>query len=236
MHSDTNSLRELARIISGDPTLLGNLLRVANSAFYGARSKRIANLDRAVTLVGLNGIRSVIATSLMHPVMANGGGCFAKFPDNVWEHTQIAADAAELHAIHLERRDGFNARLLALVHGLAVNTVFRIVRDEALETGDATAKPAVTHLLEQWVTPIASRIATSWELPEEVQTALTASRVDCALARSLFFGRLAASQLVLVQRHQIREFAARAFVLAGDTRRTQTDRLWTRLVLANQPR
>jgi HD-like signal output (HDOD) protein len=233
MHNDGGSMRDLAKIIGDDPTLMGNLLRVVNSAFYGIKTK-VVSLDRAVTLIGFNGIRSVIATALMHPVMARGNGSFNQFADNIWEHTQLAADAAELHALHIELADGFHARLLTLVHGLAMNAVFRIVRDEARDKGIELSKSAATKLLEQWVTPIASRIAANWELPEEVRYALTASRAECELARSLFFGRLAASQLILVQRQRLREFAARAFVLAGDPRRKQVDRLWTRLVLASR--
>jgi HD-like signal output (HDOD) protein len=234
MNSDGSSLRELSAIIKGDPALMGNLLRIANSVFYRASNKRIENIERAVTRVGINGIRSVIATALIHPVLAKGGGWFDSFPEAIWEQTQFAGDAAELHAVHVERCDGFHARLLALVHGLATNTVFRILRDNVLQGSDAAAKPAVAQLLAQWVTPVAARIAQAWELPAEVQEALIASREDNALARSLFFGRLAGSQLVMLQRGRIKEFSARAFVLAGDARRTQVDRIWNRLVLASR--
>jgi HD-like signal output (HDOD) protein len=231
MANDSSSMRELAKIISGDPTMLGNLLRVANSAVYRANDKKIDNLERAVTRVGMDGIRSVIATALMHPVLARGTGWFASFPETIWEQTQLAADAAELHAARLERCDGFQARLLALVHGLATNTVFRIVRDEVLKGRADSSKPAVALLLEQWTTPIAQRIAASWDLPPEVQGALAAPPADNLLARSLFFGRLAGSQLLMIRRGRIKEFSARAFVLASDSRRQQIDRLWSRLAV-----
>jgi HD-like signal output (HDOD) protein len=237
MNSDGSSLRELAAILKSDATLMGNLLRVANSVMYRVNDRRIETVDRAVTRVGLDGIRSVIATSLMHPVLAKGSGWFASFPETIWEQTQFAGDAAELHAVHVECGDGFNGRLLALLHGLATNTVFRILRDEVLSGSDAAAKPAVARLLTQWTTPVALRIAESWELPADVQDALTARREDSALARSLFFGRLAGSQLVLLRRGRIKEYSARAFVLTSDARRRQIDRIWTRLVLsARQPR
>ena len=83
MANDSSSMRELAKIISGDPTMLGNLLRVANSAVYRANDKKIDNLERAVTRVGMDGIRSVIATALMHPVLARGTGWFASFPETI---------------------------------------------------------------------------------------------------------------------------------------------------------
>jgi HD-like signal output (HDOD) protein len=236
MNSDSNSMRELASIIGGDPTLLGNLLRVANSAFYRVSGKPIESLERAVILVGTDGIRSIIATSLMHPVMSTAGGCFAKFPEAIWDQTQIAADAAELHATHVERADAFGARMLALLHGLAVNAVFRIVRDEILDGRESGAKPAMIELIERWTIPVALRIAASWELPDELQLALEVE--SAPQARSLAFGRLAGAQLSMVKRGRLKEAAARASVLAADTRRVQVDRVWTRLasaVLKTQP-
>ncbi len=229
MNSDANSMRDLDAIIGGDPTLLGNLLRVANSVFYRGTAKPVQSLERAVTLVGTDGIRSVIATSLIHPVMATGSGWFAKFPEIVWEQTQYAADAAEAHAITVERVDGFSARLLALLHGLATNTVFRILRDEVLAGRDGSVKPAVACLLDQWVLPVASRIAISWELSEELQAVLTMPREQHPLARSLYFGRLAGAQMLMVKRGRLKEASARAILLASDSRRAQIDRLWSRL-------
>ena len=236
MNNDANSMRELAAIIGGDPTLLGNLLRVANSVFYRNTEKPVESLERAVTLVGTDGIRSVIATSLIHPVMATGSGWFAKFPEIIWEQTQYAADAAEAHAQQVERVDGFSARLLALLHGLSINTVFRIVRDEVLLGHDATAKPAVVQLLDQWVAPTAQRIATNWDLPQELQAVLSWPHDQTPLGRSLFFGRLAGAQIVMVRHGCIKEASARATLLAADTRRMQVDRLWMRLAAACQKR
>lgn len=229
MNSDANSMRDLAAIIGGDPTLLGNLLRVANSAFYRTCEKPVESLERAVTLVGTDGIRSVIATALVHPVMACGSGWFAKFPETIWEQTQYAADAAEAHAQNVERVDGFSARLLALVHGLAINTVFRIVRDEVLVGRNESAKPAVAKLLEQWVAPTARRIAASWDLPSELQQVLDSPPEQSPLGRSLFFGRLAGAQIVMIRRGRVKEASARATLLASDSQRVQVGRLWSRL-------
>jgi HD-like signal output (HDOD) protein len=229
MNSDANSMRDLAAIIGGDPTLLGNLLRVANSVFYRNSRKPVESLERAVTLVGTDGIRSVIATALVHPVMASGSGWFAKFPETIWEQTQYAADAAEAHAQNVERADGFSARLLALVHGLAINTVFRIVRDEVLLGRDEATKPAVAKLLDLWVAPTARRIAASWDLAPELQFVLDSPADQSPLGRSLFFGRLAGAQIVMIRRGQVKEASARATLLAGGSQRMQVDRLWSRI-------
>jgi hypothetical protein len=47
------------------------------------------------------------------------------------------------------------------------------------------------------------------------------------------FGRLAGALLILVNEGQMREFSARALVLADDHRRSEVDRLWSRLAFAH---
>jgi HD-like signal output (HDOD) protein len=230
INSDTNSMRELAAIIGEDGALLGGLLRLANSSFYRVTDKPIESLERAVTMVGTEGIRSIIATALLHPVMTMRHGAFAAFPQAIWEHTQYSAAAAELHGAQVEHVDVFSARLVALLHGLASNAVFRIVREECLETaGTEVQSGALVRMLEDWVGPTAVRIAESWQLPLEHRTALAAHPSQNALARSLRFGRLAGAQIVLVKRGLIKEAAARATLLADEHRRVQIDRLWARL-------
>jgi HD-like signal output (HDOD) protein len=228
--SDSNSMGEMAKIIGEDGTLLGGLLKLANSSFYRASgNKPIESLEKAVALVGTDGLRSLVATALLHPVMTGARGPFSSFVEATWEHSQYAAGCAELHATRIERADAFSARLLVLLLGLASNTVFRIAREQCL--GASNSRPAaMAKLLDDWVPPTALRIAENWQLPAEVCSALSAPVVP-GLARSLRFGRLAGALLVLVNRGHMRELSARAILLADDERRTQVDRLWSRLAI-----
>ncbi len=229
--SDSNSMREMARIIGEDGTLLGGLLRLANSSYYRlSGAKPIASLERAVALVGTDGLRSLVATALLHPVMTGTRGSFSSFAEATWEHSQYAAGCAELHASRIERVDAFSARLLVLLLGLASNTVFRIARDYCLGDSNCVTPAAVAKLLDDWVPPMALRVAENWQLPAELCSVLAAPAMP-GLARSLRFGRLAGALLLLVNRGQIRELSARAIVLADDHRRAEVDRLWSRLAI-----
>jgi HD-like signal output (HDOD) protein len=230
INSDSNSMREMARIIGEDGTLLGGLLKLSNSAFYGVRRhKPIESLEKAVALVGTDGLRSLVATALLHPVMTGTRGPFSSFAEATWEHSQYAASCAELHAVRIERADAFSARLLVLLRGLASNTVFRIAREHCLAANDISPA-AMAKLLDDWVPPMALRIAENWQLPKDLCDVLSAP-AEPGLARSLRFGQLAGALLVLVKRGHIRELSARAIVLADDHRRTQVDRLWSRLAI-----
>jgi HD-like signal output (HDOD) protein len=230
IHADTNSMREIAKIIGDDGTLLSGLLKLANSSSYRASgSKRVESLEKAVTLVGTDGLRSLVATALLHPVMTGSPGAFSSFAEATWEHSQYAASCAELHAARIEGADAFSARLLVLLLGLASNAVFRIAREHCLAANNVRPT-AMAKLLDEWVPPTALRIAENWQLPKDLCGALAAPAV-AGLGCSLRFGRLAGALLVLANRGHMRELSARAIVLADDHRRVQVDRLWSRLAI-----
>ncbi|MES1263819.1 MAG: HDOD domain-containing protein, partial [Peristeroidobacter soli] len=201
------------------------------SFYRPSGAKPVDSLRKAMALVGTDGIRSLTATALLHPVMTGATGPYSSFAEAVWEHGECAAACAELHASRIERADAFSARLLVLLLGLASNTVFRIAREHALSGADVRPS-AVAKLLDDWVPPTALRIAESWQLPAGLCDAL-ANPNGPGLACSVHFGRLAGALLILVNRGQMRELSARAIVLADDHRRVEVDQLWSRLAITH---
>ena len=240
VNDDAASLRAIARLIARDPALTGNLLRIANSPIYRVNSMPIESIDRAVTLVGVQGVRAIIATALMQPVMSATSGAYGRFPELVWEHTLYAASAAEMHTVQVERAEPFISQLIGLLYGLSAIVVFRIVRDQFAAHPELSPTPgSFARLLETWVAPTAGRIAVSWELPERVQYALESQalaaelQMENALGRSLRFGRVAGSLVVLCRLGRISEAEARAIVVAGDTRRREVEKLWDRFAASS---
>src|SRR5262249_19128819 len=153
-------------------------------------------------LVGTDGLRALVATALLHPVMTGSRGPFSSFAEATWEHSQYSAACAELHATHIEGVDAFSARLLVLLLGLSSNTVFRMAREHCGEENEISPL-AMAKLLDEWVPPIAQRIAASWQLPMPLCAVLSAS-AEAGLAKSVHFGRLAGALLILVNRGHMR--------------------------------
>jgi hypothetical protein len=230
------SFAEMARIIAQDPALTGNLLRIANSPLYRVSSHPVESIDRAVTFVGVRGIRSIIAIALMQPVMTSSSGAYGRFPEFVWEHTLYSALAAETHATQIEKAEPFLAQLCGLLYGLSAIVVFRIVRDQFAAHPHLHGDPgSFARLLETWVAPTAGRIAVSWELSPRVQYALESQtlaaelQMENSLGRSLRFGRVVASLIVLCRLGRITEPQARAIISSGEGHSSQVARLWDRL-------
>jgi HD-like signal output (HDOD) protein len=230
------SRRELVAIISRDPSLVGNLLKMANSPFYRMSSQAVESIDRAVVILGNDGIRSLIAAALTQPVFQVRGGDFPKFPEIAWEHTFRTASATVTHAAIVEKSDPFAAQLLGLVHGMAAIVVFRVVLDQYESRPRFKANAAViASLLDSQTAGVARRIAGSWGLSERILEALndqapgTAAEKLTPMGRSLEFGRAASALAVLHMNGALDDVTAQVSLPVAGMPALELTRLWSRL-------
>ncbi|HVW68142.1 MAG TPA: HDOD domain-containing protein [Steroidobacteraceae bacterium] len=236
MNDEEVSRRELVTIISRDPSLVGNLLKMANSPFYRVSSQAVESIDRAVVILGNEGIRSLIATALAQPIFQIRAGAFPRFPEIAWEHTFRTASATVTHAAIVERSDPFAAQLLGLVAGMASIVVFRVALDQYEARPKFRPHPSVIALLlDAQSVPVAKMIAASWGLSERIQAALDdqTAAVDAdrhtPLGRSLRFGRLASALGVLRLNESVDDVVAQISLPIDGMPATDLARLWSRL-------
>ncbi|KAF1015992.1 MAG: hypothetical protein GAK31_01476 [Stenotrophomonas maltophilia] len=114
VNDDAGSARVMATIIGQDPVLTGNLLRIANSPAFKVNERPVESLQRAVTLVGTEGVRQIISAVLVQPVMKVDCAQFPQFSAIVWEHALLASRAAADHARAVSGGDAFAAQWLGL--------------------------------------------------------------------------------------------------------------------------
>jgi HD-like signal output (HDOD) protein len=235
--SDTDtSRRELAQMIAKDPSLVGSLLKLANSQFYRMNSQPVESVDRAVAVIGTEGIRSLIAAALVQPVFRVSGGEFGQFPEVIWEHTFLAANAAETYAAVVVNSDPFAAQLLALMNGLGAIVVFRVALDQyAAHPSLRPDAATIVSLLDAHTSRVARAIAASWDLSGRILAALEDQTPDAMvqdptpLGRSLKFGRFIAALAVLTTKGLIDEPTAKASLIASGATSAHFERIWDRL-------
>ena len=234
-NDDDAPRRELAAIIRRDPSLVGYLLEMANCSFYRVTERPVESIDRAVVLLGSEGIRSLIAAAAMQPIFRVAGGPFPRFPDVVWEHAWRSANAAVVHAAMAERADPFAAELLTLVRGLADVVLFRALL-ERYEAVSGRLRPdagTIAAVLESHAARVARRIGAGWDLSEGSLAALE-QRVGGAdpatpLGRSLHFGRTVGALAVLCINGVIDEATATASFPPSSLAAGQLERMWIRM-------
>jgi HD-like signal output (HDOD) protein len=242
IRNDEVSRRELSKIIARDPALAGNLLKLANSSFYRVSDRPVESIDRAVALLGTDGIRSLVATALVQPVFDLSKQAFARFPQVVWEHTYRTATAAEAHAAIVEDTDPFAAQLLGLTMGLGSLVVFRVALEQYARLAISPDPAVVAALVERHAGPVASRIAVSWELSERISSALDDQagskppQERTSLGRSLYFGRLIGALALLKLNGRIDDEGAKSSMLAAGVSAFQFESIWGRLTGKPAPR
>jgi HD-like signal output (HDOD) protein len=231
------SRRELAAMIARDPSLVGSLLKMANSAFYRVTSRPVETIEQAIVILGSDGLRSLMVAALMQPIFqVTSAGKFSRFPEIVWEHALRSAHAAIPHAALVERADAFAAELLSLISGLAEVILFRAAMDHCA-TSARQGQPdplVIASLLDSQSATVAWRIGAGWELSEAMLAALEEQMVESEpttpLGRSLRFGRCAGALAVLHTNSIIDDATVRLSLPEAGLSSPHLKSMWTRLL------
>jgi putative nucleotidyltransferase with HDIG domain len=113
------SAADLGRLIESDPALSTQVIRLANTAFYGLSGK-VSSAWRAVTVLGLATVRALATTAAFDLFSEKG----RSVPDEFWTHSVTTAAAASSLArrVGVQANDAFSAGLL---HDIGSALVFR---------------------------------------------------------------------------------------------------------------
>lgn len=195
LRSDDTDSRALAEQVSRDSVLVGEVIRVANSAFF--RSTRpVTGLQQAITLLGQNGLRRVVMQLVMRPILRTGENGIHHAGERLWEHAERCARACS----HLGRPacDPFEAFLA----GLVSHTGSQAILAELEKHGDAVPQysRSFTAALAQQMERLSLHAARHWEFPSRVVQALAerADPADAGARTPLGRALIAASRIAMV--------------------------------------
>ena len=124
---DAASAEKLTSIISSDQALSVKVLGLANSAYYGYRSK-IGTVRHAVTIIGTNMLKQISLSVLVCGTLGKGG----KERDEFWKHSFGTATAASMIAKRTGSSDGDFCFMAGLIHDIGkmvIDTYFPNEKD-----------------------------------------------------------------------------------------------------------
>ena len=196
-----SSANDLAATLQADPSLTAQVLKLANSAYYGL-SGRVSAVSFAVTVVGFVSVRSVAAA-----FAAGALGDGADVPAGFWERAAASATACSLVAGRLgaQRPDGFS---IGLLHELGDFLLYRESPETHREVHgraaawDCRRRCRVERELFGFDHgQVLARNLEAWMFPEEFVSAIDVhaetTRMGVPLARSIVAGQ-AVSALALL--------------------------------------
>jgi HD-like signal output (HDOD) protein len=196
LNDDEAARKDLVRLILEDPTLTGSVLQRANSAFHRVSPEPVENIDRAVALLGTEGLRALMAAAILQPVFHVPRGYFEKFADVTWSQAERTSLAAEKYA-RLTGADPFVAQILGLLTMLANIVLFRLTMDKYRDQPNVLPRADVfITVIKEHRARMAGLIAKTWELSETSLTALQEQEQQIPpeqmsmLGRSTYFSAL----------------------------------------------
>ena len=193
------SFKEVAKLISMDPVLAGETLRVANSGLYG-RGHEIQSVLHAIAIVGLHRLTRVVVTAALWRGIPNRTSPFMK---SWWRHSLATAMIAE----HTATMPVDHAYTAGLLHGIGQLALMEhggadyaaLASDSAVSGVDLQEREREVYGIDH--AELAALILESWGLPEAVQDAAglhhwpnpmsdlaEAVQIGCMVAEHVGFG------------------------------------------------
>ncbi len=168
LRSKTISAGELSRQIVKDVVLVGEVINTVNSALYNP-ADRINSLEKAVMILGEEGLRLVIAKVAFRPIINLNAGQFTRrAAPHIWGQSEKCAVACHTLARDM---DPFHAFLTGLMKNVGLIIAFRLL-DQTCEQGKFKYSPAFQPIFSSVAATLSYRIAQRWEFPEHVILAL----------------------------------------------------------------
>ncbi len=109
--SETSGMNDLAKIMSYDPALTTQVLKIVNSAYYGF-PQQITAMNKALPLLGMAQVKNIIVAVAMKSMITSQGG------KELWKHSIRAAVGCEMMATKLNLMDPGDAFVVGFLHDI----------------------------------------------------------------------------------------------------------------------
>ncbi|WP_394779040.1 HDOD domain-containing protein [Undibacterium sp.] len=170
-----NSLRnksvsagELAQHIVKDVVLVGELINAVNSSLYNP-ADRINSLDKAIMILGEDGLRLLIAKVAFRPIINLSSGQYTRrAAPHIWNQSEKCAIACHQLAIG---QDPFQAFLTGLMKNVGLIIAFRLL-DQVCEEPRFKYSRGFSMAFTSAAATLSYRVAQRWGFPAEVVQAL----------------------------------------------------------------
>lgn len=169
LRSEQASSRQLAKLVERDPALLGEVVRIANSAYYGA-PRQIGTLAQAIVLIGDEGLRRLVVRALARPIHDGARGIAFRVAGP--HFAALSESCGRLCAVRYRgTEDPFEAYLAGTFrHAGAMMVVRRL--DEVPELRASRRAADFAERFMALDAALSLRAAQHWEFPPRVIAAL----------------------------------------------------------------
>ncbi len=170
---------DLNRVISLDPVLMGRVLKLINSAYYGL-GQQITSLVRAIIMLGINTVKNLALSTAVLDKLGKNMEFRALNMEGFWRHSLAVASCARLIA---RRRKVDNLKLeeyfaAGLLHDLGKIPINAVLAQEYLATMAVADREKISLILAEKRSldtdhaEVGGMIAEAWKLDRSIGEAI----------------------------------------------------------------
>ncbi len=165
--------RKLSEVLKYDPGMTTNILRLANSAYFGFRTQ-VNTITQAISRLGLRRMSELVMTAAIGPLMQKPLKGYDLPAGGFWRHSIAVAIATEYLAdqIHIQvPEDAFTAGLLHDIGKMVLGTFIEVDTVPIMKLVDEKKIPfdeAEREILGIDHAEVGSLLLKKWNLPESL--------------------------------------------------------------------
>jgi putative nucleotidyltransferase with HDIG domain len=176
LRDSETSAAEIEGVLKYDPGLTANILKLANSAYFGIPSK-VSSVKQAVALLGWKRLLQLVMTISMSTVMKKPVPGYDLPHGELWRHSLAVSVAAELVVKALKVPNADEVFTAALLHDVGKLVMGEFVRDDLQQIEKMVIKGIAFEVAEFIIlgtdhAHIGARIMEKWSFPEDLINAV----------------------------------------------------------------
>ncbi|MCB1876386.1 MAG: HDOD domain-containing protein [Chromatiales bacterium] len=160
--------KTMERLILEDQALAGQILKVANSAFFAGLNK-VETIQRALVRLGLKQVANLAMVATQQAAYTSKNKMLASHMEPLWKQSLASAIGCQWIA----RRTGFRDRadeafLAGLLHDIGKLLILKVLDEIASEQGNTTqfSAPLIREILDNMHNEHGHALLMKWNLPE----------------------------------------------------------------------
>jgi putative nucleotidyltransferase with HDIG domain len=166
------SITEIEEILRHDPGLATNILRLANSTYFGLSTK-VGSLKQAVMLLGVKRFGQIAFSASMSKTMEKAVEGYNLSPGELWLHSIAVSNTAETLAKNRKITETDDVFTPALVHDMGKLVLGKFVKEELQKIESITSNAIPLDVAEHMVlgtdhAEIGALILAKWSFPIDI--------------------------------------------------------------------
>jgi len=177
LRDEDYAVADVVNVIKYDQAIAANILKISNSAYFGARQK-IKTIHNAVVYLGRQQLIRAVQTSGISKIYQKGGKGYASQARDLWEHAVAVALMSQILCRKIQGREDPILYTAALLHDVGKVIMGEYVQEyfQKIIGRVHERKCSFLEAEEEFIginhANLGGRIAEHWDFPSEIRDAI----------------------------------------------------------------